>query len=191
MVNTLLKFLIVSNIAILTFATTKTIVVAGGCFWCMEAPFDKLPGVLKTTSGYAGGKLKSPTYHDVSSGSSGHLEVVEIAYDDSKISLKKILETFWRNVNPTDAGGQFVDRGPQYATGFFFLNEEEKKIFLESKKEHQKYFKKPIVTEAYHLEKFYPAEDYHQDYYKTNPIRYKFYRYNSGRDQYLQSVWKK
>lgn len=153
----------------------------------MEAPFDKLPGVVKTISGYAGGSSPNPTYESVSSGKSGHIEVVEVTYEDTKISLPKILEVFWRNVNPTDPGGQFVDRGEQYTTALFYNDEAEKVVIESSLKEHQKYFKSPIVTKVLKFEKFYAAEDYHQDYYIKNPIRYKFYRHNSGRDQFLNA----
>lgn len=156
----------------------------------MEGPFDHLAGVLKTTSGYAGGKLKDPSYHDVSSGESGHLEVVEVQYDDSKISLEQILETFYKNINPTDAGGQFVDRGPQYATAIFYNDSAEEDVAKKITEKMQKFFTKKIVTRIIKLDKFYAAEDYHQDYYLKNPIRYKFYRYNSGRDQYLKNQWK-
>lgn len=156
----------------------------------MEGPFDHLDGVTKTTSGYAGGLLKNPSYHDVSSGESGHLEVVEVQYDDTKISLDQILETFYKNVNPTDAGGQFVDRGPQYATAIFYSDSAQEEVAKKVTEKMQKFFSEKIVTKILKLEKFYAAEDYHQDYYLKNPIRYKFYRYNSGRDQYLKNQWK-
>lgn len=165
---------------------------AGGCFWCMEPPFDQKEGVLKTISGYAGGDKKNPTYEEVSSGTSGHLEVIRIEYDPNKVSYKELVEIFWKNVDPTDDGGQFVDRGPQYGTAIFYHDEEQKKIAEKSKEELSKsgLFKKPIVTPIRELKNFYPAEDYHQDYYQKNPVRYKFYRYNSGRDQYLEKKWK-
>lgn len=186
--NILIKSLIAFNVlGFSSMAATKSIVVAGGCFWCMEGPFDKLDGVLKTTSGYSGGHIKDPSYEVVSRGTSGHLEVVEIQYEDTKIKLEKILETFWRNIDPTDGGGQFVDRGEQYTSAIFYSSEIEKTIITESLKIHQKYFKKPIVTKILKFEKFYAAEEYHQDYYKKNPIRYKFYRHNSGRDQFLNA----
>lgn len=153
----------------------------------MEAPFDKLEGVLKTTSGYAGGHLANPTYEAVSSGTSGHIEAVEVTYDDNIISLDVILNTFWKNVDPTDPGGQFVDRGEQYTTALFYSNEDEKKIITKSIDKHKMYFKKPIVTKVIAFKNFFAAEEYHQDYYKKNPIRYKFYRHNSGRDQFLNA----
>jgi peptide methionine sulfoxide reductase msrA/msrB len=166
---------------------------AGGCFWCMTPPFEKLDGVKEVISGYTGGHTVNPTYEDVTSETTGHLESVEVIYDPSKISYEKLLDVFWHQINPTDAGGQFVDRGPSYESAIFYHNEEQKRLAEESKKKLMQSgrFDKPIVTEIRPAGPFYPAEAYHQDYWKKNPIRYKFYRYNSGRDQYLEKIWGK
>ncbi len=166
---------------------------AGGCFWCMTPPFEKLDGVKEVISGYTGGHTVNPTYEDVTSETTGHLESVEITYDPAKVSYKKLLDVFWRQIDPTDAGGQFVDRGPSYMSAIFYHNEEQKRLAEESKKDLERSgrFNKPIVTEIRPAGPFYRAEEYHQDYWKKNPIRYKFYRYNSGRDQYLKKVWGK
>jgi peptide-methionine (S)-S-oxide reductase len=164
---------------------------AGGCFWCMEPPYDELDGVLATTSGYSGGKKADPTYQEVSAGGTGHAEVVQITYDPAKVSYEELLEVFWRNVDPLDAGGQFCDRGDQYRTGIFVHDEEQRRLAEASKRalEDSGRFEEPIVTEITTASAFYPAEDYHQDYYEKNPIRYKFYRWNCGRDQRLAEVW--
>jgi peptide methionine sulfoxide reductase msrA/msrB len=166
---------------------------AGGCFWCMTPPFEKLDGVKEVISGYTGGHTVNPTYEDVTSETTGHMESVEVIYDPSKISYEKLLDVFWRQINPTDAGGQFVDRGPSYRTAIFYHNEEQKRLAEESKKKlaQSGRFDKPIVTEILPAGPFYKAEEYHQDYWKKNPIRYKFYRYNAGRDQYLEKIWGK
>jgi len=162
---------------------------AGGCFWCMEPPFDKLDGVSSTVSGYIGGKKKNPTYEEVSAGTTGHTEAVQITYDPKKISYDKLLEVFWRNVDPLTANAQFCDTGSQYRTGIFYHDESQKKSAGESKKTIGKRFKEPIVTEITAAAEFYPAEDYHQDYYIKNPLRYKLYRYNCGRDKRLEKLW--
>jgi peptide methionine sulfoxide reductase msrA/msrB len=166
---------------------------AGGCFWCMEPPFEKLEGVKEVISGYTGGHKKNPTYEEVSSGTTGHVEAVEVIYDPKKVSYEKLLDVFWHQINPTDAGGQFVDRGSSYRSGIFYHDETQKKLAEESKKKlgESGRFDKTIVTEIQPAGPFYRAEEYHQDYYNKNPIRYKFYRYNSGRDRYLESVWGK
>jgi peptide methionine sulfoxide reductase msrA/msrB len=166
---------------------------AGGCFWCMTPPFEKLDGVKEVISGYTGGHTVNPTYNEVTSETTGHLESVEVIYDPSKISYQKLLDVFWHQINPTDAGGQFVDRGESYTTAIFYHNEEQKRLAEESKRklEESGRFDKPIVTAIRPAGPFYPAEEYHQDYWKKNPIRYEFYRYNSGRDQYLDKVWGK
>jgi peptide methionine sulfoxide reductase msrA/msrB len=166
---------------------------AGGCFWCMVPPFEKLEGVTEVVSGYTGGHKKNPTYEEVSAGGTGHLESVEITYDPDKVSYEKLLDVFWRQINPTDADGQFVDRGSSYKSAIFYHNEEQKRLAEESKKklEASGRFDKPVVTEIRPAGPFYRAEEYHQDYWKKNPVRYKFYRYNSGRDQFLQKVWGK
>lgn len=166
---------------------------AGGCFWCMEPPYDKLPGVVSTTSGYMGGKTRNPTYEQVSSGETGHTEVVQVIYDPKKVSYDKLLEVFWRNVDPTQRDGQFCDHGSQYRTVIFFHDDEQKRAAETSKAVLLK--KKPfpggIVTEITSATEFYPAEDYHQDYYRKNPVRYKFYRSGCGRDARLKELWGK
>ena len=166
---------------------------AGGCFWCMEPPYDKLDGVISTTSGYTGGQKTNPSYREVSAGGTGHTEAVQVVYDPKKVSYEKLLEVFWRNVDPTDAGGQFCDRGDQYRTGIFFHDDDQKRVAEISKAamEKSKPFKQPIVTELVAATEFYPAEDYHQDYYMKNPVRYKLYRYNCGRDKRLEELWGK
>ena len=164
---------------------------AGGCFWCMEPPFDKLKGVTATISGYMGGNTEDPTYQEVSSGATGHAEVVQIVYDPAQVSYRQLLDVFWMNINPTDDGGQFVDRGPQYRSAIFYHNEEQKQLAEISRAEPAASgrFTTTIVTEIVPAGPFYPAEEYHQDYYQNSPVRYKFYRYNSGRDQFLNKVW--
>ncbi len=166
-------------------------IFAGGCFWCMEPPFDKLDGVLSTTSGYSGGEKKNPTYHEVSSGTTGHYESMKVEYDPSKVSYKKLLEVFWHNIDPFDPKGQFCDKGPQYRAVIFYGNEEEKKLAEASKKEVAEKLGKEVVTQILPATEFYPAEDYHQNYYKNNPIRYTLYRYGCGRDARLEEVWGK
>ena len=165
---------------------------AGGCFWCMESPYEKLEGVKEVISGYTGGKKVNPTYEEVSSGITGHLEAIEIVYDPSVVSYDKLLDVFWRNIDPTDAGGQFVDRGGQYRSAIFYHTEDQKKAAEAAKQRLARsgVFSKPIVTEIIPAATFYKAEEYHQDYYKKNPVRYKFYRFNSGRDQFLEKAWK-
>ena len=164
---------------------------AGGCFWCMEPPFDKLDGVISTTSGYIGGQKKDPTYQEVSAGNTGHTEAVEIVYDPAKVSYDKLLDVFWHNIDPTVANRQFCDHGSQYRSGIFYHDATQKQLAEASKKtlDTSKPFKEPIVTEITAASTFYPAEDYHQDYYQRNPVRYKFYRYNCGRDKRLQELW--
>ena len=166
---------------------------AGGCFWCMEPPFEKLEGVKEVISGYTGGHKNNPTYEEVSSGTTGHVEAVDVIYDPAKVSYEKLLDVFWHQIDPTDAGGQFVDRGSSYRSIIFYHDETQKRLAEESKKKlgESGRFEKPIVTEIHPAGPFYRAEEYHQDYYKKNPIRYKYYRYHSGRDQYLKSVWGK
>ena len=166
---------------------------AGGCFWCMEPPFEKLEGVVEVVSGYTGGEERNPSYKDVSSGGTGHLESVRISFDPSLVSYETLLATFWRQVDPTDPGGQFVDRGSQYRTAIFYHNDMQKRAAKASKAKMEKsgIFSKPIVTGIYHASVFYPAEEYHQDYYKKRPARYKIYRYRSGRDNFLAMVWAK
>ncbi len=164
---------------------------AGGCFWCMEPPFDEIDGVLSTTSGYTGGHEKNPAYQEISAGTTGHAEAVQIVYDPMKVTYRQLLEIFWRNIDPTTADRQFCDRGRQYRTGIFYHNEEQRSLAEESREklEREKPFSGPIVTEVTRATEFYPAEDYHQDYYRKNPVRYKFYRYSCGRDQRLEELW--
>jgi peptide-methionine (S)-S-oxide reductase len=164
---------------------------AGGCFWCMESPFDKLEGVKSVVSGYTGGNKKNPTYEEVSSGSTGHAESVEITYDPAVIGYSKLLDVFWHNIDPTVKDRQFCDVGSQYRTAIFYHNAEQKRLAETSKKtlEQSKRFPGPIYTEIAAAKTFYPAEEYHQNYYRKNPIRYKFYRYNCGRDQRLRELW--
>jgi len=170
---------------------TATAVFAGGCFWCTESDFEKVPGVIDAISGYTGGHVKNPTYEEVSAGGTGHMESVKVIYDPSKVTYKQLLEYFWEHVDPTDPGGEFVDRGNQYRSAIFYANEKQKRLAEKTKAElaASGIFKKPIVTLIIPLGPFYPAEKYHQDYYKKNPIRYHWYRYNSGRDQFLKKVW--
>jgi peptide methionine sulfoxide reductase msrA/msrB len=165
----------------------------GGCFWCMEPPYEKVPGVHSVTSGYAGGSVKNPSYELVSTGMTGHAEVVQIAYDPAKVSFEQLLEVFWRNVDPTDAGGQFCDRGSQYRTAIFYEGESQRLAALESKRtlEASGVLGRPIVTEITALEAFYPAEDYHQGFCRKNPGRYYSYRKGCGRDERLQELWGK
>jgi peptide methionine sulfoxide reductase msrA/msrB len=172
-------------------AGAKTAVFAGGCFWCTESDFEKVPGVIEAISGYTGGHVPDPTYEQVSSGGTGHVESVKVIYDPKKISYQDLLEVFWRKINPTDAGGQFVDRGSQYRSVIFYANEHQHQLAEASKKElaASGIFDKPIVTEILPLGPFYPAEEYHQNYYKKNPIRYHYYRYRSGRDQFTEKIW--
>ncbi|MGD9236877.1 MAG: peptide-methionine (S)-S-oxide reductase MsrA [Desulfobacterales bacterium] len=169
----------------------KTATFAGGCFWCVESDFEKVDGVIEAVSGYTGGDVASPTYKQVSAGGTGHTEAIQVTYDPDKISYKELLDILWRHIDPTDAGGQFVDRGSQYRPAIFYHDEEQKRIAEESRAALEKSgrFNRPIATEIVPLTRFYPAEDYHQDYYKKNPIRYKMYRYGSGRDQFLDSKW--
>ena len=164
---------------------------AGGCFWCMEPPYDALPGVVSTVSGYMGGSKVNPTYEEVSRGTTGHAEVVQVTYDPSKVTYEKLLEVFWVNIDPTVKDRQFCDAGTQYRTGIFFHSPAQRQAAEASKAalEKSKPFKAPIVTPVEMAGPFYPAEDYHQDYYVKNPVRYKFYRNGCGRDQRLKELW--
>ncbi len=166
---------------------------AGGCFWCMQAAFDKLDGVVSTTVGYTGGHTKAPTYEEVSAGGTGHAEAIQVVYDPAKISYAELLEVFWHNVDPTTPDKQFCDEGHQYRSAIFVHDETQRRLAEASKKalEESGRFREPIVTEIVAASVFYPAEAYHQAYYKKNPIRYKFYRYNCGRDQRLEELWGK
>jgi peptide-methionine (S)-S-oxide reductase len=166
---------------------------AGGCFWCMEPPYDKLPGVTSTTSGYMGGAKRNPTYEEVSTGRTGHTEVVQVVYDPAKVSYEKLLEVFWRNIDPTVRDRQFCDVGSQYRTAIFYHTEEQRRLAEASKAavEKSKPFKEPIVTPIATASDFWPAEEYHQDFYKKNPARYKYYRTGCGRDARLMQLWGK
>ena len=162
---------------------------AGGCFWCMEPPFDALDGVVSTTSGYIGGRLANPTYEQVSSGGTGHTEAVQVIYDPSRISYDRLLEVFWHNVDPLTANGQFCDRGEQYRTGIFWHDEDQQRRAEQSKRAVALRLGRTVVTEITRAGVFYAAEEYHQDYYRKNPVRYRFYRGNCGRDRRLQEIW--
>ena len=164
---------------------------AGGCFWCVEADFDKVEGVISTTSGYTGGTVANPTYEAVGRGGTGHTEAVEIVYDPAKVSYEKLLDVFWHNHDPLAKNRQFCDRGDQYRPAIFYHNDEQRRLAEATKAAHQPRFKQPIQTEIVAAGPFYKAEEYHQDYYLKNPVRYKFYRYNCGRDARLEELWGK
>ncbi|HRQ47861.1 MAG TPA: peptide-methionine (S)-S-oxide reductase MsrA [Rhodocyclaceae bacterium] len=168
-----------------------TATFAGGCFWCMEPPYDELEGVISTTSGYTDGQTENPTYKEVSSGKTGHTEAVQVVYDPEKVSFERLVEVFWRNIDPTDAGGQFCDRGSPYRPALFYHDEAQRAVAERSlaELEANKPFKEPIVTPLVAASTFYPAEEYHQDYYLKNPIRYKYYRNGCGRDRRLKELW--
>jgi peptide methionine sulfoxide reductase msrA/msrB len=170
---------------------TRTAVFAGGCFWCTESDFEKVDGVIEAISGYTGGHVDNPTYRQVSGGGTGHLEAVKVIYDSRKIDYNSLLEVFWRTVNPTDGGGQFVDRGDQYRSAVFYADDDQRRSAEASKEKLARsgIFDQSIATDILPLGTFYPAEEYHQDYYQKNPIRYKWYRAGSGRDQFLRKVW--
>ena len=164
---------------------------AGGCFWCMEEVFEGLDGVVSATSGYTGGHKRNPTYEEVSAGETGHAESVEVIYDPAKVTYGKLLEFYWRNIDPTDPRGQFCDKGTQYRSAIFYHDETQKRLAEESKKavEKSKPFRGPILTEIVPASQFYPAEEYHQNFSQKNPLRYKLYKYNCGRAQRLQELW--
>jgi len=170
-------------------AERATAIFAGGCFWCVEADFDKLPGVISTTSGYTGGTVANPTYSQVSAGGTGHAEAVEVVYDPAKVTYAQLLDYFWHHVDPTVKDRQFCDNGHQYRTAIFVANEEERKLAEASKQKVAKELGKTIYTEIDKAGPFYKAEDYHQDYYEKNPAKYKFYRWSCGRDQRIEQVW--
>lgn len=172
---------------------TKTAIFAGGCFWCTESDFDKVKGVVATTSGYIGGHKKNPTYKEVSAGGTGHAEAVKVEYDPTQVSYAELLKVFWRNIDPTTADAQFCDHGHQYRSAIFYLNDEQKQLALASKAalEKSKPFKESIVTEITQASMFYPAEDYHQGYHDRNPVRYNYYRWGCGRDARLEELWGK
>ena len=170
-------------------AKVVTATFAGGCFWCMEPPFDELEGVVSTVSGYTGGTRANPDYHEVSEGHTGHAEAVQITYDPAKIGYEALLKVFWRNVDPTTPDRQFCDRGNQYRSAIFYGSEDERALAEKTKKEVEKRLGQPVVTEIVPAGKFYAAEDYHQDYYRKNPVRYQYYRYACGRDKRLEEIW--
>ncbi len=162
---------------------------AGGCFWCMEKPFDETKGVKKTVSGYTGGHVKNPTYKQVSAGKSGHIEAMQVVYDPDVVDYETLLDLFWHNIDPLDGDGQFCDRGAQYRPAIFFNNREQKRLAYETSREVSELLKEPVSVDILKAEVFYPAEDYHQDYYLENPIHYKYYRYSCRRDKRLKEVW--
>ena len=170
-------------------APTATAIFAAGCFWCVEADFDKVEGVISTTSGYIGGRTANPSYEEVSRGGTGHTEAVEIVFDPAKVSYQKLLDVFWHNVDPLAKDRQFCDRGDQYRSGIFYRGDEQRRLAEASKAAIAKRFSEPIQTEIEAAGPFYKAEDYHQDYYLKNPIRYRFYRFNCGRDARLEELW--
>jgi peptide methionine sulfoxide reductase msrA/msrB len=198
--NKILQIALVSAVAFVLnfstavgFASDETATLAGGCFWCMFPPFAKKEGIVKVTAGYTGGTKANPTYDEVSSGTTGHVEAVEIVFDPKKISYDKILDKFWRSQDPTDGSGQFADRGPQYRSIIFYHNEKQRKAAEESKLKLEKThkFDKKIVTQIVEAKKFWPAEDYHQDYYLKNPEHFNDYERGSGRESFLEKYWGK
>ncbi|MCH4811032.1 peptide-methionine (S)-S-oxide reductase MsrA [Vreelandella neptunia] len=169
--------------------STAQATFAGGCFWCMEPPYDNQPGVSATISGYIGGELENPTYEDISRGGTGHAEVVQIEYDSEQISYEQLLEIFWRNIDPFAVDRQFCDVGDQYRSAIFYHDEVQRELAEASKTEMEARFDRDIATQIVPATTFWPAEEYHQDYYQKNPVRYKFYRYSCGRDGRLEEVW--
>lgn len=186
----LLSLLILSELSMAKIYEKATF--AGGCFWCIEEAFERIDGVIEAVSGYTGGHVENPSYKDVTSGYTGHYEAVEVTFDPLKVSYEDLLNVFWQNIDPTDDGGQFVDRGGQYRTAIFYHNERQKVLAEESKNRlaNSGRFNKPIVTKILEAKKFYKAEDYHQDYYKNNKFNYKIYKLNSGRMEYINKFWK-
>ncbi|NJN03124.1 MAG: peptide-methionine (S)-S-oxide reductase MsrA [Leptolyngbyaceae cyanobacterium SL_1_1] len=170
-------------------AELATATFAGGCFWCMEHPFDQLSGVISTTSGYTGGEVENPSYAQVSAGTTGHFEAMQVVYDPQQIGYEKLLEAFWPNVDPLDAGGQFCDRGSQYRSAIFYHSEQQQRLATASKAALASAFEQPIATEILPVLPFYPAEAYHQNYYQTHPVRYRVYRFGCGRDRRLEELW--
>jgi len=185
--------LILSTNILAGSSKTETAIFAGGCFWCMEPPFDKLDGVISTTSGYTAGHKMYPTYREVSAGGTGHTEAVQITFDPDKISYAELLKVYWKNIDPVAVNRQFCDSGSQYRSGIYFLNRSQEVAARESLQQlkKSKTFKEDIATEILPASTFYPAEEYHQDYYQKNPLRYKYYRYRCGRDQRLEEIWGK
>ncbi|MGD1943987.1 MAG: peptide-methionine (S)-S-oxide reductase MsrA [Leptolyngbyaceae cyanobacterium] len=171
--------------------TPTTAIFAGGCFWCMEQPFDELSGVIDTTSGYTGGTVENPGYYQVSVGRTGHVEAVQVTYDPTQVSYETLLDVFWHNVDPVDSRGQFCDKGSQYQSAIFYQNEEQRAVAIASKAalSTSGQLAAEVATDIRAAATFYPAEDYHQNYYETHPVRYKFYRFGCGRDQRLRQIW--
>ncbi len=188
-----LVLLILMPLVVTAADNYETAIFAGGCFWCMEKPFDELEGVISTTAGYANGHTRNPTYKQVSAGHTGHAEAVKVVFDPSKVNYEQLLAVFWHNIDPLDARGQFCDKGSQYRSGIFYLSPAQKQAALASRDElaASGRFNQPIVTEVAAAGEFYPAEAYHQDYYRRNPLRYKFYRHGCGRDKRLEALWGK
>lgn len=168
---------------------TAEAVFAGGCFWCMEPPYDELDGVLETTSGYTGGHVEDPSYQEVVAGGTGHYEAVKVTYDPSRVDYQTLLDVFWRNIDPLDAGGQFCDRGNSYRAAVFYRTPEQERLARASKESVKARFDQPVVTEILKASEFYPAEEYHQNYYEKNPVRYKYYRFRCGREARLDELW--
>jgi peptide-methionine (S)-S-oxide reductase len=184
-----LAILIASPAGIFAAEKQASAIFAGGCFWCMEGPYDEIDGVISTTSGYTDGHLKNPNYQQVSSGSSGHTEALKVVYDPAKVSYNDLLKVFWVNIDPLTANAQFCDHGSQYRSGIYYQDNQQKQAALDSLENIKTKFKQPVVTEIKMATTFYPAEDYHQDYYVKNPVRYKYYRWRCGRDARLQELW--
>ncbi len=193
-INRLNLFIFVALLSTNLFAAdnnTETAIFAGGCFWCMEPPFDKLDGVLSTTSGYTAGHKTEPSYREVSAGNTGHTEAVQIVFEPDKISYAELLKVYWKNIDPVAVNRQFCDSGSQYRSGIYFLNDAQQAAARQSlqRLKMDKPFAEAIATEILPASTFYPAEEYHQDYYLKNPLRYKYYRYRCGRDQRLEEIW--
>ena len=190
-IHLLIGFLFsVTFIPVVAFGQTSTALFAGGCFWCMEADFDKVPGVIQTISGYTGGATKNPSYEAVSKGGTGHFEAVSVVYDPTKVSYQALLNVFWHSIDPTDANGQFCDKGDSYRSAIFYQNKEQENRAKQSKAALLKSGQfKTIATEILPASVFYPAEEYHQNYYQKNPVRYRYYRHRCGRDARIKEVW--
>ena len=185
----LMLIALIAGALTLSAAPRAKAIFAGGCFWCMEPPYEKLPGVLTVVSGYIGGQSKNPTYEEVSAGGSGHYEAVEIVYDPTRVSYQKLVDVFWPNIDPYDGRGQFCDKGTQYRAAIFYGSDAERRIAEASKARLEQARNMKFATQILPATQFYAAEEYHQDYYKKNPVRYKFYRLNCGRDARLKAVW--
>ncbi|MBG57914.1 MAG: peptide-methionine (S)-S-oxide reductase [Porticoccus sp.] len=191
MIQKIILLVLLAGVLPATYADTEKALFAGGCFWCMEPPFDKLDGVISTVSGYAGGETENPTYEEVTSGKTGHFEVVEVTYDPKTVSYETLLKIFWTNIDPENGKGQFCDRGSQYLSAIFYLNDEQRAAARNSISAliDSNILNDPIATRILPASKFYPAEEYHQDYYLKNPARYRYYRNGCGRDTRLKRLW--